>query len=436
MHHQNSRDAWKSKEVQDKVEALRAEVFEALHHRRLTGSELNKFVRSPSGHKRLSELRSLGLVRECGKRKCQVTGHTATVWAAVPVEENDGLTDLMSRKHLTLSEAANKLGTTGGYLRNLLSKLPTERKPPAHKINHRWWCYLDEMEEWWRAHKLNDQRGRNPMIRTPQLLGTRDGVSVLAEREPSAPRISLRQPHVEPGAEVQRVRREAKEVSLWEATVIAKQVEALRTRSRQAEPSRNLAAPGDGVGDCELRDETPLADLVPVVYASREIGVSVNSLRTWMSTLPKKRKPPLIKVGNRWWCELGKVKDWHNAHQMLDRRKMIASNRDAAEKTRIEDYHALTEVKKHHQAKMGEGFKAFVELVRHVKQMDRDWQCSPELAYLGRHLRLNHSGKGGCPTPDKTQDGNRIVWIVGKDMTRIRRSYQAALAVWLEAGDE
>ena len=34
----------------------------------------------PGIWKRLSELRNLGLIEECGKRRCSVTGKTAIVW--------------------------------------------------------------------------------------------------------------------------------------------------------------------------------------------------------------------------------------------------------------------------------------------------------------------------------------------------------------------
>lgn len=49
---------------------------------KLTASEIGKLAKRRGLWRRLSELRSLGLARECGTRVCAVTGITAVVWEA------------------------------------------------------------------------------------------------------------------------------------------------------------------------------------------------------------------------------------------------------------------------------------------------------------------------------------------------------------------
>ena len=51
----------------------------------MTGNEINEALTdpdcvSPSYHKRLSELKDLGVVRETGERHCKVTGRNAIAW--------------------------------------------------------------------------------------------------------------------------------------------------------------------------------------------------------------------------------------------------------------------------------------------------------------------------------------------------------------------
>lgn len=54
-------------------------------HGPLTGRELTKAIAAPgetatSYHKRLSELRDLGVVKECPERECAVSGNVALTW--------------------------------------------------------------------------------------------------------------------------------------------------------------------------------------------------------------------------------------------------------------------------------------------------------------------------------------------------------------------
>src|SRR5687768_17187748 len=48
-----------------------------------TGAELNVAL-GFAAHKRLSELRDMGLVREITRSKCQITRKKAIIWEAVP----------------------------------------------------------------------------------------------------------------------------------------------------------------------------------------------------------------------------------------------------------------------------------------------------------------------------------------------------------------
>lgn len=82
MKHINSVRTWHSADVQKKSATLRDRVFEALTQRPMTGSELNRELGSPSAHKRLSELRDLGAIREAEDRACAVSGQLVTSWEA------------------------------------------------------------------------------------------------------------------------------------------------------------------------------------------------------------------------------------------------------------------------------------------------------------------------------------------------------------------
>lgn len=64
---------------------MRLQVYEYLYFNGpATGTEINLDMRGIEGrdnyHKRLSELRDLGVVKEVGKRKCRVTGRQAIEW--------------------------------------------------------------------------------------------------------------------------------------------------------------------------------------------------------------------------------------------------------------------------------------------------------------------------------------------------------------------
>lgn len=67
------------------LEELQAAAWHALaENGPLTGKELAKVMSRPDIHKRLSEVKRLGLMTERGVRKCRVTGRNAIAWDAVP----------------------------------------------------------------------------------------------------------------------------------------------------------------------------------------------------------------------------------------------------------------------------------------------------------------------------------------------------------------
>ncbi len=67
-------------------------VYSSLYwHGPLTGAELNRQLSGSGYHKRLSELRDLGVVEELGEYRCEVTGHMVILW---------DVTDALPRKKL------------------------------------------------------------------------------------------------------------------------------------------------------------------------------------------------------------------------------------------------------------------------------------------------------------------------------------------------
>lgn len=50
-----------------------------------TGSQLNDALKTPSAHKRLSELYDVGVVKEVGEGTCPITGMTAILWDVTEV---------------------------------------------------------------------------------------------------------------------------------------------------------------------------------------------------------------------------------------------------------------------------------------------------------------------------------------------------------------
>jgi hypothetical protein len=64
-------------------------VSEMLKACREEGIDINQFCGERSFHKRLPELRDLGIIKEYGKRRCRVSGHEAITWdvsGCVPVK--------------------------------------------------------------------------------------------------------------------------------------------------------------------------------------------------------------------------------------------------------------------------------------------------------------------------------------------------------------
>lgn len=87
LKHISSVRAWHSKDVQEKVTALKERVFELLRHQSMTGSELNQHLGSSSAHKRLSELVDAGLIRQAEERTCAITSQHVSSWEAIPEDE-------------------------------------------------------------------------------------------------------------------------------------------------------------------------------------------------------------------------------------------------------------------------------------------------------------------------------------------------------------
>lgn len=77
--------AWEEVNRTGVVSRMRKVVYNELYlHGPLTGTELDQRLASDGGrghyHKRLSELREMGLVVEVGERPCSVSGKTAVAW--------------------------------------------------------------------------------------------------------------------------------------------------------------------------------------------------------------------------------------------------------------------------------------------------------------------------------------------------------------------
>lgn len=54
-----------------------------------TGNEISDRAGVPGLHKRLSELKRAGLIREVGKRTCRITREYVTIWALVTSDQTD-----------------------------------------------------------------------------------------------------------------------------------------------------------------------------------------------------------------------------------------------------------------------------------------------------------------------------------------------------------
>jgi len=75
---------WAKAETQQAAGTLRERVFRLLQTEDATGAECNRYLDNAHAHKRLSELKRDGLIRETSKRLCAVSGNEAYGWEAVP----------------------------------------------------------------------------------------------------------------------------------------------------------------------------------------------------------------------------------------------------------------------------------------------------------------------------------------------------------------
>lgn len=71
------------------LNAQQHRAFDALYSysNGVTGRELERAIGSTDGHKRLTELRDMGIAEELEPRRCQVSGHRAIVWRARAVPD-------------------------------------------------------------------------------------------------------------------------------------------------------------------------------------------------------------------------------------------------------------------------------------------------------------------------------------------------------------
>jgi len=52
-----------------------------------TAGEIDVRLKSPSAHKRVSDLHAMGLIREDATRICQTSGHRARTWTAMRISD-------------------------------------------------------------------------------------------------------------------------------------------------------------------------------------------------------------------------------------------------------------------------------------------------------------------------------------------------------------
>jgi len=63
---------------------MQFQVYKVLHKRGpMTGNELNHVIFHFSAHRRLSELKRLGVIEEAGIRRDRISGRNALVWRTV-----------------------------------------------------------------------------------------------------------------------------------------------------------------------------------------------------------------------------------------------------------------------------------------------------------------------------------------------------------------
>lgn len=118
-----SRSAYQQIKDEGLLSARRLAVYDVLFREPfpMTGREISEKLRDPSAHKRLSELRDLGVVEEADKRDCSVTGQQAVTWrvilGALPSEVKKAskvAKDILASFTLDLVETES--GKTKGFL--------------------------------------------------------------------------------------------------------------------------------------------------------------------------------------------------------------------------------------------------------------------------------------------------------------------------------
>lgn len=102
----------------------------------LTGSEVNEALNSHSGHKRLSELEKMGVIRAGPSRVCKVTQREAIQWEVtgrMPTPIPKGQDSTPSRK--TLMDAVKEMRALVQF-RKLQDP---QYQPPAHLVETATW---------------------------------------------------------------------------------------------------------------------------------------------------------------------------------------------------------------------------------------------------------------------------------------------------------
>tara|TARA_R110002167_G_scaffold85247_3_gene231337 strand:- start:961 stop:1410 length:450 start_codon:yes stop_codon:yes gene_type:complete len=95
--------AWK--QVKPEMAPLRRRIYDLLLAREdATGAEINAHFDLSGAHKRLSELKADGLIREACKRTCSVTGKDAYAWEIVPDAGFEESTEASNRRRKESTE--------------------------------------------------------------------------------------------------------------------------------------------------------------------------------------------------------------------------------------------------------------------------------------------------------------------------------------------
>lgn len=95
--------AWK--QVKPELAPLRRRIYDLLITREdATGAEVNAHFELNGAHKRLSELKADGLIREACKRTCSVTGKESYAWEIVPDYAFEEATEASRRRRKESTE--------------------------------------------------------------------------------------------------------------------------------------------------------------------------------------------------------------------------------------------------------------------------------------------------------------------------------------------